>query len=189
MKFATAESLLPLASLKTSLGVDGDLLDDELEAARGAAIRLIEQQTWRPPLTRTASDPIAACLPTDEDPLVLPFSWPYTSVDALKGWEPDTPFGTDPDRVLSFGRTERTGDGLLSVYPRQQWPNDLGGNRQVRATVTADWDFEAEEAKVMQLAIRLLVRSQVLATGQRDREYSRMRALEALAAISAAPTV
>ena len=41
----------------------------------------------------------------------------------------------------------------------------------------------------MQLAVRLLVRSAVLATGQRDREYSRARALEALATISAAPVL
>ena len=186
MKFATAEALLPLAALKRSLGVDGDLLDDELEAARGTAIQLIETQTWRPPLNKQAPNPIPATLPAEEEPLILPFSWPYTTLDSLKGWEPDTRLGAEPDRVIAYGRTERTGDGLLSVYPRSVWPEDLGAGRQVRATVTADWSFTPEEAKVMQLAIRLLVRSQVLATGQRDREYSRMRALEALQTISAA---
>ena len=189
MKFATAEALLPLASLKRSLGVDGDLLDAELESARGAALSLVAQQTWRPPLNETATDPIPATLPAGCDSLVIPFSWPYNTLDSLKGWEPGTAFGAVPDRILPVGRTERTGDGLLAVHPRDRWPDDLGANRQVLATVTADWDFTDSETKVMQHAVRLLVRSAVLATGQRDREYSRIRALESLATISAAPSL
>ena len=86
MKFATAEALLPLEALKRSLGVDGDLLDGELEAARGTAVSLIGQQTWRPPVNETARDPIPATLPVGCDPLVLPFSWPYNTLDSLKAW-------------------------------------------------------------------------------------------------------